>query len=219
METKFQTSFIPKKPLVSDQRIVAVRTGTSILMVIATLLFLISVAGAVFSVVWINVLNKDQENYRKQLAGMESKFPIADIENLRKFNKKIDISKQLLKNHLAVEEIFSILSQLTIEDVRFNSFSFSAPTKEGEGVVVTLGGVARNFYAIAFQSDVFGTSDKYGKNKVLKNPVISSVAEQENGTINFSFTAVLNTDDLKFAKTMTVDDTNEDTTVASSTTP
>ncbi len=215
METKFQTSFIPKKPLVSDQRIVAVRTGTSILMVIATLLFLISVAGAVFSVVWTNVLNKDQENYRKQLAGMESKFPIADIENLRKFNKKIDISKQLLKSHLAVEEIFAILSELTIEDVRFNSFSFSAPLKDGDGVTVTLSGVAKNFYAIAFQSDVFGTSDKYGKNKILKNPIISSVAEQENGTINFGFTATLNPDDLRFAKLMTVESTGDDTTASS----
>lgn len=216
METKFQTSFIPKKPLVSDQRIITNNGGTSILMVIASILFLISVAGAIFTVVWINVLNKDREGYTKGLADMESKFPIADIENLRKINAKIDLSKQLLKNHLAIEEIFSIVSQLTTEEVRFNSFSFSAPAKDTDGINITLSGVAKNYFAIAFQSDVFGSSDKYGSNKILKNPVVSGVNEQENGTISFGFSATLNPDDIRFQKLMKA---NTESSAASSTTP
>lgn len=218
METKFQTSFIPKKPLVSDPRIAPKpKASASVLMVIAALLFVISVGGAIFSLAWEKVLIKEQENFRQDLAKMESKFPVADIENLKKINKKIDLSKKLLKNHLAIEEIFSIISQITVEDVRFNSFSFSSSAKESDGVNITLSGVAKNFYAIAYQSDVFGTSDKFGKNKVLKNPVISGVSEQENGNINFSFSATLNPDDIRFEKLLGANSATNNNTASSST--
>lgn len=202
MDTKFQTSFIPKRPLVSEQKAIAVKAGTSILMVIGTILFLVSVAGAVFSVIWINVLNKDQESYKKQLVDSQKRFDIALIEELKKINTKIDLSKRLLKSHISAGEVFSIISQLTVENVRFNSFSFSAPAKEGDGVKMTLSGTARDPYAIAFQSDVFGESEKFGKNKVLKEPVMSDVSEIDNGGVKFSFSATINPEDLLYAKLM-----------------
>jgi len=202
METKFQTSFIPKKPLISDSRIPIARGGTNILMIIASILFIISIVGAVFSVLWINILNKDQKNYKDELAKMQDKFPIADIENLKAINKKIELSKKLLKNHMAVEEIFSIIGQLTSENVRFTSFTFTPPTKDADGVNITLNGIAKNYYSIAFQSDVFGQSSKFGTNKILKNPIVSSVSEQLNGTVNFGFNAVINPEDIRYYKIM-----------------
>ncbi len=218
METKFQTSFIPKKPLVPEHKVVSARGGTSILMVIATIIFLASVAGAVFSVVWANVLTKNQDDYRSQLAMMEKRFPIAEIENLKKVNYKIDLSKKLLKNHLAVEEVFSILSQLTVENVRFNSFSFSAPAKDNEDITITLRGIAKNSFAIAYQSDIFGASEKYGMNKVLKNPVISNVVESsENGSVTFGFTADINPADILKQKLMQENMEINDTTSTSTT--
>lgn len=201
METKFQTSFIPKKPLVSEKKAIMVKGGTSILMIIATIIFLVSIASAVFSVVWANVLTKNQETYRQQLANMESRFPLADIEHLKKVNTKIDLGKKLLKNHLAVEEVFSILGQLTVEGVYFNSFTFSAPENNSGDINISLSGVAKNLFAIAYQSDIFGDSSKYGKNKILKNPVMSDVSESStDGTIGFSFSASINPNDLLFEK-------------------
>ena len=201
METKFQTSFIPKKPLISDPKIRSSRgAGTSVFMFIAIMIFVISIAGAVFSILWKNVLVNSQESYREQLAESEKRFNVALIEELKKANTKIDLSEQLLKNHLAVSEIFSIISKLTIEGVRFNSFDFIAPSKESEGIKITMRGIGNSFSSIAWQSDVFGKSAKFGTNKVLRNPVLSDLALDSNGNVGFTFSATLSPADISYEK-------------------
>ncbi|MEK7464071.1 MAG: hypothetical protein AAB610_03060 [Patescibacteria group bacterium] len=212
METKFQTSFIPKKPLVSDQKMSSNRSaGTSIFMFVAIILFVASIAGAVFSVLWKNVLNKSQENYKVQLAESEKRFNLSLIEELKKANTKIDLSKQLLKGHLAVSELFSIISRLTIEGIRFTSFEFVAPAKDSEGIKISMRGVGNSFSAIAFQSDVFGQSQKYGTNKILKNPVLSDLALDANGNVGFTFSTIINPGDVLYEKILTSDESNETT--------
>ncbi len=204
METKFQTSFIPKKPLVTDptKPIVVHRGGVSIMMIVSIILFIASIGGAVFSVVWIGVLNQAQESYKQQLADSEKRFNISLIEDLKKFSSKIEISKELFEKHLSVSEIFPIINELTIETVKFDSFVFSEPEKGGDNIKITMYGVAKNYNSIAFQSDVFGSSEKFGKNKVIKNPVVADLSEEESGEINFTFSGLLSTNDVLYEKTV-----------------
>lgn len=206
METKFQTSFIPKKPLVVDStKNVPIKSsggGMSVMMIISVILFIASLGGAVASVVWIGVLNKAQDTYKQQLKDSEKRFNISLIEDLKKFSTKIDISKQLFQKHLSVSEIFPIINQLTIETVKFDSFEFSAPDANSDSVQISMQGVAKNYNSIAFQSDVLGSSDKFGKNKVIKNPVVADLEEDEDGQINFSFSGLLSSKDLLYEKTM-----------------
>lgn len=202
METKFQTSFIPKKPLISDPK---VRTGggrTSILMFISMLVFVASVAGAAYSFLWKGVLIEAQEDYKLRLAENDKRFDTTLIENLKKANIKIDTSKKLLKNHLAVSEIFAIISDLTISGVRFTSFDFSGPEKEGDDVKISMKGVGNSFNDIAFQSLVFGTSEKYGTNKILKNPILSDLVVDTNGKVGFTFTTSVKSEDLLYDKAL-----------------
>ena len=198
MDTKFQTSFIPKKPLTVPLSSPS-RGGTSIFMTLSVLLFILSLAGAGFAIGWQKYLINQQEAYKKILVENQKQFQPQLIETLSKANAKIDLAKQLIKNHLAVSEIFDILSRLTIENVKFDSFDFAAPTAT-DGVKVTMHGVGASFSAIAFQSDVFGQSAQYGKNKILKNPVLSDLSLDQNGNVAFSFSATLNPDDLSYAK-------------------
>jgi len=205
METKFQTSFIPKRPLVSDPKIPTVhsRTGNaSITMVIGSLLFIASLGGAVFTIVWKNVLLKSQANYIVQLKESEKRFNITLIEDLKKVNTKIDVGKKLFTSHLAVSEIFPIMNQLAIESVQFNSFQFSAPTNDEDGVKVSIKGTAKDYNSIAFQSDVFGSANKYGSLKSIKNPIIADLIEGPSGQISFSFTGTLNPQDILYEKSL-----------------
>lgn len=202
METKFQTSFIPKKPLISEQKMSSRRATMSIFMFVSVIIFIASIAGAVFSLLWKNVLIKSQENYKVQLADSEKRFNITLIEELKKANTKIDLTKTLLKNHLAVSELFSIISRLTIEGVRFTSFDFSAPTKDVDGIKISMRGVGNSFSAIAFQSKVFGQSQKYGTNKILKNPVLSDLVLDPNGNVSFTFTAIISSADVSYEKVL-----------------
>lgn len=199
METKFQTSFIPKKPLVSDQKIYVSHGGTSILMIIASILFVVSLAGAIFTIISKKVIDTAQINYKIQLAESEKRFNTTLIEDLKKTNTKIDLVKKLLTNHLAVSNVFSIIGALTVDNVRFNSFDFSSQVKGSDGVKILMHGVGSSFSTIAFQSKIFGESN-YGINKVLKNPVLADLAVDQNGKVGFTFSTTIDPSSINYEK-------------------
>ena len=218
METKFQTSFIPKKPLITNERSSST-SGVSIFMFLAVIIFVISIAGAGFTIVWKNLLIKSQEQYKIDLSENEKRFNIKLIEELKKSNIKIDLAKKLLNNHLAVSETFDIISKLTIDGVVFKSLDFTSSgvsldtsslintdtnqqTNASSIAKISMKGVANSFSSIAFQSDVFGSSAKYGTNKILKNPVLSDLSTDEAGNVSFSFTADLMPSDISYSKVL-----------------
>ncbi len=208
METKFQTSFIPKKPLTTQETAHHAPSSTSILMLIGVLLFIISLGGAVLAYFGTSYFAKVQEDYKKDLAENEKRFNVPLIEDLKKANTKIDLARELLKNHLAVSEALTIVSALTAEKVHFTNFEFSAPEGFGKagstaGVFkISMKGVADSFNSIAFQSDVFGKSQKYGTNKVLKNPILSNMAVDQNGNVKFDFTAEVALPEISYEKVL-----------------
>ena len=100
------------------------------------------------------------------------------------------------------------LKSVTIDGVRFNSFEFSTPEKAGEEIKLTLKGVGSSFASIAFQSDVFGNSEQYGKNVKLSNPVLSDLVLDQAGNVEFAFTSTINPKDILFSKTLGVESTS-----------
>ena len=202
METNFQTSFIPKRPLIPQVNI-RPKSGASILIVIAVFIFIISVGGAGFTFVAKSILLKNQEQDKIDLADNESRFNVPLIEELKKANIKIDLAKELLKNHIVVSEVFNMISGLTVEGVRFTSFDFSAPdalNQAGKSFRINMKGVANTFSSVAFQSDVFGRSQKYVTNKVIKNPVLSDLTVDTNGNVSFNFSAEVVGSDISYEK-------------------
>lgn len=209
MDTKFQTSFIPKKPILMDQKVTHHSGSTSIFMFVSVLIFIFSMAGAVFSVIWKDVQTKQQTQYANDLKKAEARFDIATIEKLKNASVKIETANELLKNHLAVSEIFNIISLLTADGIRFTSFEFSPPSKSNDpnatdssgGAKISMKGIGSSFSAIAWQSDVFGKSAKFGTNKVIKNPILTDLQlDPTTGNVAFSFTASINPSDLSYEK-------------------
>lgn len=210
MENKFQTSFIPKRPLINDQK-VQVRKGASIFMFVSMILFIASTAGAIFVVLWGIILTRAQENYKTQLAENERHFKTSQIEDLKRKNAKIDLSKRLLDKHTSTSEVFEIFSNLTTEGIRFNTLEFSSepPPVNGQDAAVPndqmkvfIKGTAKSFVYLAFQSDILGQSDKYGLNKALRNPMISDLSLQENGDVTFGMTANIAPADVLYKDTV-----------------
>jgi hypothetical protein len=195
METRFQTSFIPKKPIVSagtGARLPREHRSVSFFMTGAAFLFIISLAAAGGAYAWKQILLNSQEDYKVQLADREKQFNIDLIEQLKQENVKIDLAKSLLANHLAISQIFHIISQLTIQSVRFLSLDVTAPTTQSSsGLNISLNGVGTSFESVAFQSDVLGQLEQYGLRKVVKNPILSNPALNGDGTVSFGFTATI----------------------------
>lgn len=204
METKFQTSFIPKKPVASVGAIGGVtptppkRKSNSILMTIALFLFLLSLGAAGGVYFWKGLLLSSQESYKTQLAQREKQFNTRLIEELKRQDIKITTIDQLLSNHLSISDVFDILGSFTIQNVRFSSLDLTAPANSSEEIKVSMKGVAANFSAVAFQSQVFNTLDQYGLRGIVKNPILSDPVLDSAGTVSFNFTASIDPSALSY---------------------
>jgi hypothetical protein len=204
MEPKFQTSFIPKKPLAVSTAGSA-RHSVSVFLTISIIIFIISLGAAGVAYAWENILNSDQNQYKDTLAKDQDQFNIDLINTLTKANTKIDIAKSLIGKHLAVSEIFGIIGQLTIASVQWKSFTFSAPVTSGSSaagtskdITISMQGETDSYYSVAYQSDVFGQSSELGANQVIKNPVLSNLSVGLNGKVGFSFTALVDPSKLSY---------------------
>ena len=205
METKFQTSFIPKKPIVSIGGIGSnfaprqrARATISIFFSIGLLLFIVSLgmAGGVYA--WKSVTLSTQNNLKQQLEGRQKQFNTSLIEDLKRVNVKIDVAGKLMANHLALSNIFAIISRLTAERVRFSSLDLTAPSTQSNDIIISMAGVGVDLSAVAFQSDVLGQLEQYGLRKIVKNPILSDPTLDTSGMVSFGFSASIDPSTLSY---------------------
>ncbi|MES2470905.1 MAG: hypothetical protein V4526_01590 [Patescibacteria group bacterium] len=195
METKFQTSFIPKKPILAQQT-VKVRGSVSVLMVIAVLAFILSLAGAGGMIFWEKMLHAQQVTLKNDLEARKQQFNPELIEFLKRKTLKIETAKRLLNSHMAVSDIFGIIGRLTIQNVRFKSFDFTAPATEKDEPKITMKGEGASFTAIAYQADVLG------RDKILKNPILSELVLDGTGKVSFAFTGTISNSSILYTKSL-----------------
>jgi hypothetical protein len=203
MEPKFQTSFIPRKTL-SAAPGAPVRHSASLFMILAIILFVLSLGAAGLAFVGKDYLTSQQATDSQALAEAQEQFNTTLISTLSTTAQKIALAKELLANHVAADQIFGIVSQLTVSNVQWKSFQFSVPSASaGQGgsdlATVSMQGVADSFYTVAYQSDVFGQSSQFGTDKAIKDPVLSNLAvDPTTGKVSFSFTASVDPSELSY---------------------
>lgn len=177
MEQNFQTSFIPKKPIIEERA--KPSRPISFFMVIAIFVFItmvLSVGGVYF---YKQVLVKDIANMENNLSLAKNRFEPAKINQLQVLDKRLKSSTEVLAQHISVSPIFEALQEITMKSVRYTRFSYElGPTKDSY-ITVKLGGMATGYRAIALQSDLFL------KNKYLIDPVFSNLSLDEKGNVLF----------------------------------
>jgi len=222
MEPKFQTSFIPKKSLVTGNPAINRSSGhaSAFFMAFAMIVFVVSLGAAGGGYAWKHILSTYQISYKTQLAERQKQFNIDLIEQLKNANVKIDIAKQLLQNHVAFSGIFDIISRFTIEKVRFTNLSLTMPAAPGADMNISMSGYGNSLSSVAFQSDVLSQLEQYGLRKVVKNPVLSNPALDAAGMVSFGLTASVDASSLQYEKQITGGtSTNAATTSATTATP
>jgi len=189
METKYQTSFIPKKPVTTAA---PTRSGgMSLFLLVSIILFLVSLGLAGYVYLEKNLLVK---GIQQAQATIESKKEgiVADsitVESLVQLNSRINIAKVLLSKHIAISPIFSFLQEGTLKSVRFKNFTFSSSNKNdttGSRVSIQMSGQARDWETVASQADEFGKPDY---KKIISEPKISNLSLNNDGSVSFLFTA------------------------------
>jgi hypothetical protein len=179
METKFQTSFIPKASNANGPY--KYRKPFGIFFAIAMLLVSISVLAAVGAYAYEYILKNRVVEKQKELAKAEASIPSADIERLTRIADKMESADQLLNSHIALTPLFSLLQEATLKRLRFNdlTYTYLSPSR----IAITMKGEARDFGVVARQSDAF--QEVTGQN--FKSPIFTNLGTSDNGNVTFNF--------------------------------
>ena len=195
METKFQTSFIPKKTIVEG---ITRKPSVGLFLLIAIILFIVSLSVAGWVYLEKKVLITKINNEKTAIETNKNNFETATIESIIRLDSRIKVANDLVRNHLSVSPIFNFIESRTLKNVRFKSFTFSAKGTDSSGnpvLKIDLSGQAKDFKTLALQADEFGKTEYRG---VIEGPMFSSLNLAVDGSVNFNFSASVVSDFAKY---------------------
>jgi hypothetical protein len=177
MEPNFQTSFIPKKPMVAERAVSRRSVGIFAVISIFILFTVLLVSLALFF--YKGVLTKNIADMLNQLNVAKNRFEPSKITELQVLDKRLQASTEILGKHIAVTPIFQALADITMKTVRFTNFSYDLGTDKDAKVTIKMNGLAVGYRSVALQSDLFA------QNKNFINPVFSNLTLDDKGNVIF----------------------------------
>lgn len=199
MEPKFQSSFIPKAPIVSSSTAAPIQRPhtTNVFAVAAGFIFVVTLAASGGEIVYKNILTNQIAEADQELIQARADFQPEKIKELVTENAQIGMSKKLLDKHVAVSEVLALLEALTVKRMRFTAFSYEDKTTSQ---TVSISGVAENYNALAEQETIFSSS------KFIKNPDFSNFNLDENGNVKVDFFATLDSNLVSYKQALGITD-------------
>ncbi|MFA5840689.1 MAG: hypothetical protein WC847_00210 [Candidatus Paceibacterota bacterium] len=177
MEQNFQTSFIPKKPMLKETTVSARPVSIFLIISLFVLFTVLLATGGLYF--YKGIVTKNITEMEKTLNLARNRFEPAKITELQTFDKRLRASTEILGKHMTVTPIFTALEQLTMKSVRFTKFSYSLGGEDKAGISIKMSGIAIGYRSIALQSDLFA------KNKNLIDPVFSNLVLDNSGNVLF----------------------------------
>lgn len=181
MDPRFQTSFIPKKPLISTTK--PSSKTINLFALVATLIFVSTIALAVGVYFYNNLLLSQITDSKATLERAKGAFEPDTINKIVRLDNRINVAEGLLNNHIASSYLFDVISRVTLKTVRFKNLNYQYLAKDK--ILVDMKGQAQSFTSVALESDALNAE------KALKNPVIGDLALDALGTVSFSVTATI----------------------------
>lgn len=178
MEQNFQTSFIPKKPIIEDTTKSSTSSGFFVIITILIFVTVVLAYGGLF--LYSNILTKNITTKKEQLDRANERFEINRINELKLLDKRLKAGEKVLDKHISISPIFEILQRITMKTVRYTKFSYEV-TDKGE-INVKMNGQALGYRYIALQADLFS------KEKNLIDPVFSNLSLDDKSNVNFDLT-------------------------------
>ncbi|MES2315610.1 MAG: hypothetical protein V4486_02640 [Patescibacteria group bacterium] len=195
MEPNFQTSFIPKKPMIEERVKVSHPIGIFMIAALFLLVAMIIATGGLYF--YKGVLSKAIEQNKADLNLAKGQFEPAKIAELQVLDKRLRAANEILSHHVAISPIFKALEDVTLKTVRYTKFSFDDVT-DGK-IHVSIQGTAVGYRSIALQSDLFT------KNKNLIDPVFSNLVLDDKGNVVFNLDFTLDPTFVDYKHTISVE--------------
>ncbi len=188
METKFQTSFIPKQPVTQAP----VRSsGGNFLFLIAFILFMVSVAVAGGAFLYNQLVDSNITKGNAQLDLNENALDPTTIQELTRLNDRMIAAKGLLQQHIAFSNFFGSLERATLRNVEYSSFAYTYGG--GDKISISMKGTAgrgpvSSYETVALQAKEFTNP---ALRNVFRSPLLTDVGVDAAGNSSFSFSAAL----------------------------
>ncbi len=177
MEQNFQTSFIPKKPMVKEYsagpRPIGLLTIISLFILFAVLL----TSGGLFF--YKGIMKKKIATMESDLDRAQHRFEPAKIKELQVLDKRLTAAHQILSKHIAITPIFEALQEVTMKSVRYTKFDYDFGEGKDAKIEIKMSGVTLGYSFLALQSDLLAS------NKNFIDPVFSNLALTDNGNVTF----------------------------------
>lgn len=188
MDSKFQTSFIPKGSF-GEGSSVKNKTPINVLFVVASVITFVTIlaAGAVFG--YQVVLQRQIAAKEAEILTKNESVDYAGIQEVQTFDNKLKSASTLLSKHTDVTNLFALIQKTTLKNLRFNSFNFSYLSNNK--VSVSMSGKAKNFGVVAKQQELFASSTDIKDNFI--NPVFSDFKLDDAGNVSFNFVTTVDT--------------------------
>ncbi len=179
METKFQTSFIPKQPI--NESAPKHTSAASLFFLIAFIIFMAAIAagGGVF--IYTQIIENNIKTGTADLTKNKNAFDSNTIKEFTRLDSRINSADTLLKQHKSVSTLFQVLSNTTLKNVRFTDFKYAA---SDDKISLSMRGEAFNYETVALQAKAF--TDPILKN-VFKSPIFGDLTLDQQGNVAFSF--------------------------------
>lgn len=147
------------------------------------ILMAIAIAGAGATFAYQYVLESTRDKKAEELAAAEASISRATIDEFLRLHNRLNVSEELLNEHLAISQFLDVLEDLTVNPVVFNTLDL---TMNEKGVAeVKMAGTAKTFNALAAESAAFAAE------KRIKRAIFSGISVAEKGGITFSLSAEL----------------------------
>lgn len=181
METKFQSSFIPRGPLAPTSAAVLSTKSKqkSFFGFIAFLIFIFAVVGSIGVYGYEKYLVSNIGKMGQDLETARANLEVDAVHQVTRLNTRIESTDQILDKHTIISPLFDFLEQNTVKTVRFTDLKLD--TSADGKVTLTLRGQARGYSALALQSDLLN------KSKYIRNPNFSNLQLDDKGNVTFTF--------------------------------
>ena len=177
MEQNFQTSFIPKKPMIEERATPSRPMGLLTIVSIFIFFTMILASGGLYF--YESILKKNITQMETDLDLATKRFEPSKILQLQTLDKRLNASSEVLAKHITVSPVFKALQDITLKTISYTKFSYIVDSDKGGKLSIKMSGVAQGYTPIALQSDLFTT------NKNIIDPVFSNLLLDDKGNVTF----------------------------------
>jgi hypothetical protein len=147
MDPKFQSSFIPKAPVVGNN-VVEKKETTSFFGIFAMFVFSVALLALGGAFAFKKITESSIRDLETELAEAEASVDKPSIDNLIAFDKRIKAMKEIIYSHVAVSGYLAMLEDSTVSNVEFKTLKYSTPDSRGN-ITITMDGRAGSYGAVA----------------------------------------------------------------------